>query len=76
MSEQDPEQATDPARRATLDTQVVTLDTRSWRFDPEPDITAYELARLLPLVTDTYGASLALAIDGLPPEVRRHVKQV
>ncbi len=58
MSEQDPEQATD-LTDATLDTQVVTLDTWSRRLTRSRTSPLTSWPGSLPLVTDTYGVARA-----------------
>lgn len=43
-----------------------------YKWDPEPDITAYELAICLPALLDYNKADLSMIIQQLPPEARRH----
>ena len=51
---------------------------RAFLFEPQPDITAYELAKLMPLMqwSGVYRTKKMLAdkIDALPPECKRHIK--
>lgn len=54
-------------------TSIRVPEARRW--EPQADITAYELALAIPqmlvLMTGNYGYPQDL-VDGLPPEVRRH----
>lgn len=45
---------------------------RSYKWEPQADITPYELAQAIPLFFNTRGP--ANAIEELPPEVKRHFK--
>lgn len=54
-------------------------ETRSFIYEPQKDITAYELALLMPMIVNVaipYG-QYAAEYDRLPPEAKRHwvVKQ-
>jgi len=50
---------------------MATLRPRGFRWAPQPDITAYELAICVPVFTPTGWGNLEM-IDQLPPEARRH----
>ena len=49
-----------------------------YRFEPQEDITTWELARLLALLVNTYPSreSVLAAYGALPPECRRHLVEV
>lgn len=49
-----------------------------YRFEPQPDITAYELSRLLVIILRRYDSVLELAreVEALPPECRRHIAEI
>jgi hypothetical protein len=53
---------------------------RRYHFEPQPDITAYELAQILKLISEqTGGTSLSRAIDlpnGMPSVLTRHFRVV
>jgi hypothetical protein len=47
---------------------------REFMFTPQQDITAYELAKLLPLILQKHDPEeLERKLQGLPPEIMRHV---
>jgi len=58
----------------------ITVQSRSYTFEPLPDITAYELAlatkALLPFLGQrgSFGPSLIYIIDNLSPDVKRHFR--
>lgn len=47
--------------------------SRQFLFEPQADITAYELALMLPLLIDPLDTGV---IARWPPEVRRHLKEL
>ena len=49
--------------------------SKSYIWDPQPDITSYELARALPLAMGWSRGSTMRAIEDAPPELRRHFKE-
>ena len=52
------------------------MDTKqeSLIFDPQPDITAYELAQLVPLLIPSRFRDIEKAVEKLPSECKRHVR--
>lgn len=56
----------------------VSMDRRRYNWEPQPDITAYESALLMPifflLVNGAYGVDATIA--DLPENVRRHLEEV
>lgn len=58
------------------------MSTGSWRtrqfgWEPKEDITTFELARAVPVFfVSASGADIGPLFDGLPPEVRRHFREV
>lgn len=49
-------------------------EKRGFKFDPLPDITAFELATILPLIVQKGSLEwLEQNVDRLPPECRRHI---
>ena len=55
-----------------------TIKPFLYRYEPQPDITIYELARLVAVIANRYPSvtALAAAIEALPPECRRHIVEV
>lgn len=51
-------------------TALTVKPARNYLWDPQPDITSYELARALP-----FALGYSPAIETAPPEVRRHFKE-
>lgn len=51
---------------------VETSYSRQYNWQPQPDITAYELALCLPVLVGTSGHGVGEQIDKLPAEARRH----
>ncbi|NHT75914.1 hypothetical protein G8E10_09505 [Rhizobiaceae bacterium CRRU44] len=52
----------------------IMAETRSFIYEPQKDITAYELALLMPMIVNCsipYG-QYAEEYDRLPPEAKRH----
>lgn len=53
---------------------------KQYKFVPQPDITAYELARLLLLLAPqgrwVTAEDTRLRVEALPPEVKRHIVEV
>jgi hypothetical protein len=48
----------------------------TFRFDPQPDITAYELALLMPALIPLPFRDLAKTIEALPDACRRHIRDI
>lgn len=50
-------------------------EIRGYKFNPQPDITAYELALLLPLMQPRYGGvkDVTEKLSKMPPTIMRHV---
>ena len=53
-------------------TYLRTVPNYYYEFVPKPDITAYELALILPVFIGNH----IDMIEDLPPEARRHIKRV
>lgn len=54
-------------------------DFEEWRFEPQPDITAYELAQILAKVSGFGGLSAPLHVSPdkpIPEPLRRHFKKL
>ena len=52
---------------------------RSYNFNPQPDITAYELALLLPLLRTRHVRTMeemGEKLSKMPPEIMRHIRIV
>lgn len=47
---------------------------KTWVWEPKPDITVYELAVAIPLLT-TRAWNVGQAIEAAAPEVRRHFRE-
>lgn len=47
--------------------------SKYYKFTPKPDITAWELARILPLI---YSPSEAVFPDGIPADLKRHLVEI
>ena len=43
-------------------------------FDPQPDITAFELAKLMPLLIPDRFRNIPKFISGLPDQCKRHIR--
>lgn len=59
---------------ADIQAYSVSAETRSFKYEPQADITAYELALLMPMIVNVavpYG-QYAQEYDRLPPEAKRH----
>ena len=56
----------------------VQLEARKgMMWKPQPDITAYELAKLLPLlICQHYPDGFAKMVESLPPECLRHLEEM
>ena len=57
----------------------LTIDKpKQFNWEPQEDITAYELARCVPAfgISANYPHTVAKYIEGLPPNVRRHFVEV
>ena len=48
---------------------TVTIETRYYMYVPKPDITAWEIALILPVFSVSNASEY---IDELPPEAKRH----
>jgi hypothetical protein len=60
---------------ADIQTYSIGAETRSFTYKPQEDITAYELALLMPMIVSLvapYGGQYAQEYDLLPPEAKRH----
>lgn len=78
-----PAAAQETKMEAQLSTGTVStsfVQSRSYTFEPLPDITAFELAQatkaILPFLAErnVFAPSPLHLIDDLPPEVKRHFK--
>lgn len=51
---------------------------KQWKLVPQPDITAYELAQLIPLIVPATRRPehLAFMVEHLPDNVKRHLVEV
>ena len=59
----------------TYSGDTLSLSLPKWySWDPQPDITVYELARCMPILVAHNRVDLE--IQAAPPEVRRHFKEV
>ena len=54
---------------------VFTQSQKAYNYEPKKDITAYELALIVPLFTTDYPYVYSL-IETLPPEARRHFREL
>jgi hypothetical protein len=54
--------------------RLVRISRWVWTYEPQPDITAYELARLLPFIMTPREWLQPEHLESLEPEVRRHIK--
>ena len=50
-------------------------DTTHYIWEPEKDITVYELSLIIPVFIWATHGSGAMLIEGLPPEARRHFRK-
>ncbi len=58
---------------ATVTNPIGTISTRRILWNPQPDITTYELALSMPLLLASRGWETVF--DGFPPEVKRHWRE-
>lgn len=47
---------------------------KQYNYEPHEDITAYELALILPVFSANH-LHVSMMIEGLPPEARRHFRE-
>ena len=54
-----------------------TIKSRQFKWEPETDITTFELARAVPIFfLSAAGCDISTPVDELPDEVRRHFTEV
>lgn len=52
---------------------MIIISSRGvWQYDPKPDITAYELAQIIPFLTRNILTNYDELFAGLPVTVKRH----
>lgn len=57
-------------------TLIGTLHNRYYIYEPQRDITTYELALVTRILVRSLQLNAIKEIDGAPPEVKRHFREV